>query len=209
MITRIHGKLVRLEDEFCVLSAPPFEYQILVPDFTRRQLQMQMDQEVSLHTLHFIEGNSSQGSRLIPRLIGFTSEVEREFFELFCSVGGLGVKKALRGMVRPVQDIARSIEQQDVNSLKTLPGIGGKTAEKIIAELRRKMAKFALMMPTETTEDGDIVRDIADEVYQILVTLGWNESDARRMLDAAVEEKQSYRDVDELLQVVWEKNNAS
>ena len=112
-------------------------------------------------------------------------------------------------MVRPVQDIARSIEQQDVNSLKTLPGIGGKTAEKIIAELRRKMAKFALMMPTETTEDGDIVRDIADEVYQILVTLGWNESDARRMLDAAVEEKQSYRDVDELLQVVWEKNNAS
>ena len=69
MITRIHGKLVRLEDEFCVLSAPPFEYQILVPDFTRRQLQMQMDQEVSLHTLHFIEGNSSQGSRLIPRLI--------------------------------------------------------------------------------------------------------------------------------------------
>jgi len=209
MITRIYGKLVRLEDDYCVINVAPFEYQILIPDFTRRQLQMQMGEDVSLHTLHFIEGNSAQGGRLLPRLIGFTYEVEREFFELFCSVGGLGVKKALRAMVRPVQDIARAIEQQDVNSLKTLPGIGGKSAEKIIAELRRKMAKFALMLPTDTEGESDIVRDIADEVYQILVTLGWNETDARRMLDAALQEKSTYKNVDDLLQVVWEKNNAS
>jgi len=149
MITRIHGNLIRLEDEYCVLAVDPFEYQVLIPEFTRRQLQTQVDQEVALHTLHYIEGNAAQGGRMTPRLIGFISEVEREFFEMFCSVGGLGVKKALRAMVRPVQDIARSIEQQDVNSLKTLPGIGGKSAEKVIAELRRKMAKFALLIPSE------------------------------------------------------------
>lgn len=209
MITRVHGKLIRLEDEFCVLTIEPFEYQILIPDFTRRQLQMKIGEDVALHTLHYIEGDAARGGRLTPRLIGFVSEVEREFFEMFCSVGGLGVKKALRAMVRPVQDIARSIEQQDVNSLKTLPGIGGKSAEKIIAELRRKMAKFALMIPQDGSSESDIERDIVDEVYQILVTLGWSESDARKMLETAIQEKKKYKDVDDLLQVVWEKNNAS
>jgi len=209
MITRIHGNLIRLEDEYCVLAVDPFEYQVLIPEFTRRQLQTQVDQEVALHTLHYIEGNAAQGGRMTPRLIGFISEVEREFFEMFCSVGGLGVKKALRAMVRPVQDIARSIEQQDVNSLKTLPGIGGKSAEKVIAELRRKMAKFALLIPSEAGEGRQIERDIVDEVYQILVTLGWSETDARQMLESALQEKQKYRDVDDLLQVVWEQSGAS
>jgi Holliday junction DNA helicase RuvA len=206
MITRIHGKLIRLEDEFCVLEVEPFEYQVLIPDFTRRQLQMKTGESVALHTLHYLEGNAAQGGRLTPRLIGFLSEVEREFFELFCSVGGLGVKKALRAMVRPVQDIARSIEQQDVNSLKTLPGIGGKSAEKIIAELRRKMAKFALLIPDQGGPQGEIERNLIDEVYQILVTLGWSESDARNMLESALQEKQSWKDVDDLLQAIWENS---
>jgi len=208
MITRIYGNLIRLEDEYCVLTVAPFEYQVLIPDFTRRQLQLKIGEEVSLHTLHYIEGNAAQGARMTPRLIGFVSEVEREFFEMFCSVGGLGVKKALRAMVRPVQDIARSIEEQDVNSLKTLPGIGGKSAEKIIAELRRKMAKFALMIPSDSGQARDIERDIVDEVYQILVTLGWSETDTRKMLEIALQEKKKYKDVDDLLQVVWEQSGA-
>ncbi len=204
MITRIHGTLLRLDDESCLLQVDPFEYQVLIPDFARRQLQLKIGEAISLHTLHYLEGNAAQGGRLTPRLIGFLSEVEREFFELFCSVGGLGVKKALRAMVRPVQDIARAIEQQDVNNLKTLPGIGGKSAEKIIAELRRKMPKFALMIPAGGDSNQEVERDILDEVYQILVTLGWSEADARQMLETALQEKQQFKDVDELLQVVWE-----
>ena len=205
MITRIHGKLVRLEDDFCVLEVDPFEYQILIPEFTRRQLQMQTGSVIGLHTLHYLEGNAAQGGRLTPRLIGFNSEVEREFFELFCSVDGVGVKKALRSMVRPVQDVARAIEQQDVNSLKTMPGIGPATSERIIAKLRRKMAKFALMIPTDGSAESLLERDVVDEVYQILVTLGWSELDARKMLESAVQEKTRYKNVDDLLQLVWEK----
>ena len=107
MITKIHGKLVQLEDEFCTLDVPPFEYQVLIPEFTRRQLQALTGQDISLHTLHYMEGNAAQGGKLTPRLIGFTTVIEREFFEMFCSVDGVGVKKALRGMVRPVQDRSR------------------------------------------------------------------------------------------------------
>ena len=147
---------------------------------------------------------------MTPRLVGFTSEVEREFFELFCSVDGVGAKKALRAMVRPVQDVARAIEEQDVNTLKTLPGIGPATAERIIAKLRRKMAKFALLIPADgNSPASDVERSIVDEVYQILVTLGWSEADARNMLETAVQDKKKYKDVDDLLQVVWEKQGSA
>ena len=60
--------------------------------------------------------------RMTPRLIGFLSEVEREFFELFCSVDGVGVKKALRAMVRPVKDVATAIEEQDAKLLSVAAG---------------------------------------------------------------------------------------
>ena len=210
MITKIHGKLLRLESDYCVLNVEPFEYQVLIPEFTRRQLQMKTSEDVSLRTLHYLEGNPAQGGRLTPRLVGFTSEVEREFFELFCSVDGVGAKKALRAMVRPVQDVARAIEEQDVNTLKTLPGIGPATAERIIAKLRRKMAKFALLIPADgNSPASDVERSIVDEVYQILVTLGWSEADARNMLETAVQDKKKYKDVDDLLQVVWEKQGSA
>lgn len=207
MITKIHGTLLRLEDEFCVLGVTPFEYQVMIPEFTRRQLQLHVGEDVSLNTLHYLEGNASQGGRLTPRLVGFASEFERDFFEMFCSVDGVGVKKALRAMARPVQDIARSIEQQDVKVLSTLPGIGSATAEKIVAKLRRKMAKFALLVAVAGSSDVEIERDIFVETSQILVSLGYSESEARTKLDKAIESGKKFKDVDSLLQAIWERTN--
>ncbi len=89
------------------------------------------------------------GGRLTPRLVGFLSTPERDFFELFCSVDGVGVKKALRAMTQPVQDTAIMIEQQDAKGALWLPGVGPATAERIIAKLRRKMPKFALLVRRE------------------------------------------------------------
>jgi len=64
---------------------------------------------------------SARSSFMTPRLVGFLSEIEREFFELFCSVDGVGVKKALRAMVRPVKEVATAIEEQDATTLSSLP----------------------------------------------------------------------------------------
>ncbi len=205
MITKIHGKLLQIDVEHCTVEVPPFEYQILIPDFTRRQLQMQRGEEVSLYTLHYLEGNAAQGGKLTPRLVGFTSEVEREFFEMFCSVDGVGVKKALRAMVRPVQDVAQAIEHQDVKSLTTLPGIGAATGERIVAKLRRKMAKFALMVPRDETQTSDIERSIVDESFQILLSLGYSESESRQMLEIPLQSNKEFKDIDSLLQAVWER----
>src|SRR5207244_8723277 len=95
-------------------------------------------------TIENLEGNLMQ-VRMTPRLVRFLNIAEREFFELFCSVDGVGVKKALRAMVLPVREVATAIEEQDVKILSTLPGVGPATAERIVAKLRRKVPKFALL----------------------------------------------------------------
>jgi len=199
---------VDLTETTATIAAAPFEYEVLVPDFTRRGLQMHVGENVSLHTIQYIDGNAQKGGRLTPRLVGFNSDIERQFFELFCSVPGLGVKKALRAMVRPVKDIANGIEQQDVKSLTTMPGIGPAMAEKIVAQLRRKMAKFALLVQQETVdEQATIERSIVDETYQVLVALGHSEADARKLLEQPIASKQKFKDVESLLHAVYEQAN--
>lgn len=211
MISKISGKLLSVQDNTLTLSIEAFEYQVLIPEFARRQLQSQIGQEISLHTIQYMEGNPMQG-RLTPRLIGFLNEVEREFFELFCSVDGLGVKKALRAMVRPVKDVAASIEDQDAKSLSTLPGIGPATAERIIAKLRRKVPKFALIVAQEDSQRaakirGQGERDVVSETFEVLRTLGHSETDARKLLDQVLSTKKKFKDVQDLLEAVYQHSH--
>lgn len=197
-----------IQETTASIGIDPFEYEVAVPDFTRRHLQLSVGEKVSLYTIQYIDGNPQKGGRMTPRLIGFNSQIERQFFELFCSVPGLGVKKALKAMVRPVQDIAKSIEEQDVKSLTTLPGIGPAMAEKIVAQLRRKMAKFALLVQQAPTKsENDVERSIVDETFQVLMALGHNEFDARKLLEEPLAGKQNFKDVEALLQAVYEQAN--
>ena len=209
MISKIKGKLILLNTEFCTLDIPPFEYDVFLPEFTRRQLQSKVNQEISLHTFHYFDGNPAQGGKMTPRLIGFTTEIEREFFELFCSVDGLGAKKALRAMVRPVQEVAALIEEQDSKGLSALPGIGPATADRIVAKLRRKMPKFALLVAQYGGEDSvDIDRDVVAETYQVLLSLGHNEADVQKLIDNATKDtKKKFKDVEALLQAVYQHRN--
>ena len=122
---------------------------------------------------------------------------------------GLGAKKALKAMVRPVHDIARAIEQQDVNTVKTLPGIGGAMAERMIADLRRKMPKFALMAKSDIGDSSaDVERDIVDEVFQILCSMGHSEAESRNLLDAPLATKKKFKDVEALFQAVYDTQNS-
>ncbi|MBX3426726.1 MAG: Holliday junction DNA helicase RuvA [Pirellulales bacterium] len=204
MITKITGKPVTVVGEELTLAVGAFEYEVLIPEFARRYLQGQIGREVSLHTIEYIEG-SAQGGRLTPRLVGFLNSAEREFFELICQVDGVGVKKALRAMVRPVQEVAALIEDQDSKGLAALPGIGPATADRVIAKLRRKMPKFALLVGRELPEVDGVARDVAAETFEALRTLGHSEADARRLVEAALERKKKYKDVDELLRAVYEQ----
>lgn len=208
MITRITGQLVQLGDTAAIISAGPFEYEVLVPEFVRRQLQSLINQEVSLRTIEYLDGNPQQG-RLTPRMVGFMNDAEKEFFGIICQVDGVGVKKALRAMVRPVREVATAIEEQDVKQLTTLPGIGAAMAERIVAKLRRKMAKFALLidrdMPGEQVQRSSIVED----AYEAMVSLGHSTSEAREKIEAAVKSKPKAKSVDELLIEVYRSHRES
>src|SRR5262245_17405361 len=152
MITKMTGVLNRVLDEEVRLQVGPFEYQLLIPEFVRRQVQMKAGSEVAFHVLEYIEG-SQNSSRWTPRRIGFQSETELEFFELFCTVDKIGVKKALKAMSRPIKEIADAISRQDVKWLTTMPGIGKQTSEQIIATLKNKVTRFA-MAPAREAPDG-------------------------------------------------------
>jgi Holliday junction DNA helicase RuvA len=200
---------VALTEEVATLSIPPFEYEVGIPDYTRRHLQTQLGHSVSLHTVHYIEGNAAQGGKLAPRLVGFLTPVEREFFELFCSVDGVGVKKALRAMVQPVQDIAVVIEQQDAKGLSALPGVGPATAERIIAKLRRKMPRFALMVRRDVPGIEPQVPGLVEETFEALVVLGHAEADARRLIETALSGGKKFKDSESMIQAIYRKQTGS
>ena len=204
MITNIRGTLVSVEETTALLQVGAFQYSILVPDFSRRNLQGSVGEEISLHTIQYLEGNP-QG-RMTPRMVGFQSSIERDFFELFCSVDGVGAKKALRAMIKPVQEVAALIDQQDVKGLSTHPGFGPATSERIVAKLRRKMPKFALLVTSDAAADSDVPQDVIQQTYQVLCQLGHSSADARQQIELVVEAGTEFKDVEELLQAVYQRN---
>jgi Holliday junction DNA helicase RuvA len=202
MITRITGKLTALTPEAATIAAGPFEYEVYIPEFVRRQLQGRLDSEVSLRTIEYLEGTPGRGN-LTPRLIGFMSHAEREFFDAICSVDGVGVKKALRSMVRPVREVAVAIEEQNVKQLSALPGIGAGLAERIIAKLRRKMAKFALLVQAETPSGDDGERGVVNDAYEALVSLGHSTADARQKVEQALQTGKKFKSIEDILEEIY------
>ncbi|MCI0462432.1 MAG: helix-hairpin-helix domain-containing protein [Gemmataceae bacterium] len=210
MITRITGVLSRVLDEEVRLQIGAMEYQVLVAEFVRRQVQGRVGQEVTLFTSHYLDGNPMQG-RVVPRLIGFLHEYELDFFELFCTVDKVGTRKALKALVRPIKEIANAVQRQDAKWLTTLPGIGAATAEQVIATLRRKVTKFALMSaPGEegaadaaaglaTVVDGNLIED----AYQALMSLGHSPAEARDRLDRALRGGRTHGSVEEILTEIY------
>lgn len=201
MITRISGTLERVEPTAVEIAVGPVVHEVLVTDLVRRSLQQRIGEPVVLHTLEYLEGNPTRGN-LVPRLVGFLSEAEREFFDLICEVDGVGVRKALRAIVRPVGEIARSIEEQDAKALAGLPGIGAATAERMIAKLRRRMPKFALLVARDAPGDP-AQADVITETFDVLRSLGHTDADARRLVDALRQETKKPKSVQDALEVIY------
>jgi len=210
MITKMTGVLNRVLDDEVRLQVGPLEYQVLVPDFVRRPMQAQLGLEVTLHTSQYFDGNPMQG-RVVPRLIGFISEAELEFFDLFCTVDKVGVRKAIKALIRPVKEIADAIQRQDAKWLTTLPGIGPATAEQIVATLRRKVTKFALMAgPSVDSAEGAkpapaVDGDLLEDAYQALMSVGHSPQEARSRLDKALVGGKSFASVEAILMEIYQQ----
>jgi Holliday junction DNA helicase RuvA len=214
MITRICGVLNRVLDEEVRLQVGALEYQVLVPEFLRRTLQSRVGLEVVFHTSHYFDGNPQHG-KVVPRLIGFLNEVELEFFELFCTVDKVGVKKALKALARPIKDVADAIQRQDTKWLSTLPGIGASTGEKIIATLRRKVTRFALMPAPRTVVEGEaapadtpttvVDGNVLEDAYQALMSVGLSPAEARVRLDKILATGRKFNSVEDVLVEIYKQ----
>jgi Holliday junction DNA helicase RuvA len=220
MITRITGKLNRVLVEEARIQVGALEYQVLIPEFIRRVLQHKVGQEVTLHTSHYLDGNPMQG-RVVPRLLGFTSEAEMEFFDLFCTVDKIGIKKALKALAQPIKTIADAIQRQDAKYLTSLPGIGGATAEKIVATLRRKVTRFALMPAPRvvvvdngaapgaaeelepTATEGAVEGNVLEDCYQALMAVGHGPLEARDLLDRVLASGKSFATVEDVFEEIY------
>jgi Holliday junction DNA helicase RuvA len=201
MLTTVTGVVRKVLDDAVYLQLGPVQIEALVPELVRRHLQDKLDQEITLHTLFYLEGTPMQG-RMVPRLIGFLSEAEREFFEIFCSVEGVGYRKGLKALSRPVPDIADAIQRQDTRLLATLSGIGKASAEKLVSSLKNKVTKFALMRPGQPPPQPT-EPDMWQTAYQALLSVGHSAEEARRLLEKVQQSGQRFGGPEEILLAIY------
>jgi len=208
MISRIKGILKETGNEIVLLEAGGISYEIMVPSGLIDSLRRKGDNaEIEIYTIYYIEG-AAVGNQY-PRLVGFADPVQREFFQLLTGVSGLGVKKALRSLVLPINVIARAIESENSKKLSELPGIGQRMAEKIIAELKGKVAKFALMRDGEPLSVAPKQPDFASEVLQILLHLQYRQAEAQAMIERAFAAGKSFKSSEELLEQIFRQSQGS
>jgi Holliday junction DNA helicase RuvA len=87
-----------------------------------------------------------------------------------------------------------------------LPGVGPALSERIVAKLRRKVPKFALMVSSDLPKEASADRDVIRETYSVLVSLGHPESEARRMIDGVLSQKKKFKDVESMIHAVYQFN---
>lgn len=206
MITKIVGKLESIKDEYIIVGVNGLYYQVLLPSGLVQKLRLSKDvgDEISLYTLYYIEGGFGMGNQF-PRLIGFLNELDREFFEKFITVKGLGEKKALKSLTMPVKNIAAAIELGNTKEISSLPGIGPRMAEKIIAELKGKLSIYALMKEGEPlTVKHEKLLDFKDETLEILTEqLGYKKKEAQEMIYTALFKNKNIKSAEELVKEIY------
>jgi len=208
LISRIKGKISEVNSTRAFIKVNGLTYDIMLPSGLLEKLRDNIDNEpVELYTIYYIEG-SNVGNQF-PRLVGFADPVQREFFLVLTNVSGLGIKKALRSLVLPINVIARAIETENVKKLTELPGIGPRMAEKIIAELKGRVAKFALMQDDQPLAGPAKPPDFAAEVMEVLRQLQYNHAQAKTMIERALAASKSFKSSEEMLEQIFKQQGMS
>ncbi|HLW59673.1 MAG TPA: Holliday junction branch migration protein RuvA [bacterium] len=202
MIAFLRGRVLRRLEQMLVIECGGVGYEVHLPGFMRDAVRGQSDGSgdiVELHISYHVSANQPR-----PLLVGFLREVEQEFFERFITVDGLGPTKAMKAIVHPIETIADAIERKDTQFLRRLPGIGERTAEKIVAALRGKMGKYALLRSEAPAVPDDAGVDFREEVLEVLTRqLGHRSAEARQMVEQALKRNAGITSAEELFQEVY------
>ncbi len=205
--------LQNVSENTLTVNVTGISYEIYIPTAVLKGLdgRLAKDSQISIVTYHYYQTDPSKS---IPVLIGFSNKMEKEFFEKFITVSGVGPKAAVRALSQPIPDIAQAIDAADLSFLKSLPGIGEQKAKEIIAKLQGKMGKFGLIQksPADTRMGARPASpqssDLKDEALEILLQLQYKKDEARRMIEKAFSRKADIKDIEELLNEVYRQRKS-
>jgi len=198
MIYQIKGRLSKKEENRVVVNVAGISYEVSIPRTVSRRLGNEAE-EVELVIYHYFNLDKNRGT---PVMVGFIEELERDFFEKFISVSGVGPKAALRAFDKPVARIAQAIEEGDDSFLQSLAGIGKQRAKQIIAHLQGKVGRFALIKEGQPLREP-LGKEVVTETKEILKRLQYKDSEADRMIKRALEQKPQVDSSEELLNEIY------
>ncbi len=204
MIVRISGKIIEKGANYVVIDMGGICYQVLIPTAVIQRLNDMLtgDANVNLITYHYFQ---VEPSRSIPVLIGFLNEIEKEFFEAFITVSGIGPRAAVRALNKPISLIAKAIDEANIDFLRSLPGIGQQRAKEIVAKLQNKVGKFGLIQDNPQAEKDIISKDIEEEALAVLMQLEYKKSEASLMIKKALDRSSNIQNTEELLNEVYKQ----
>lgn len=214
MIGRIQGRLEAIENNLAMIrlgddTTGSLTYEVMLPAFVSLRLHESIGQSVSLFTHHYFE-SVNQGASLNPRLAGFLSKHDSAFFALFTTCKGVGNKRALRAMTLEPAQIAAAIADRDIATLTTLPEIGKRMAETIIATLHGKVDAYLTPAASTTSASGQKTKGapapagtLARQALEVLVQLGEQRNAASGWIDEALRSEDRPKDVQALVAHVY------
>lgn len=179
MYAYIKGTLEEKAKDSIVIEVSGIGYKIYISEHTMSKLP-ELGETVKVYTHYYVrEDNIS--------LYGFLSNEELKMFELLLQVSGIGAKTAIAMLsnITPSQ-FAIAIISNDIKTLTKIPGIGNKSAQRIVLELKDKLkTEDAITKNEEIIEENAINSESADEALQALQILGYNKSEITKVFDKA------------------------
>jgi len=185
MIATIEGKLLKLDADSALVVVGAIGYEVMLPSYCVDALADKIGTDISLCTMEYYEG-TPHGGNMIPRMVGFLNSGERDFFKKYTSVKGIGIKKGLRSLSVPIVRIAAAIEDGDTKMLISLPSVGKRMAQQIVAELRGKLEAFAVGAELDTAAHARF-KPYQAEALEILIAWGEKRIEAMELIELAGE----------------------
>ena len=190
MISYIKGILAEKSPARIVVEAGGVGYEILIPLSSYDSIP-RAGEEILIHTHHHVRED-------VQQLYGFATQRERQVFQMLISVSGVGPRLAL-GILSgaSVEGFCEAIVREEVDQLTVIPGIGRKTAQRLIVELKGRMAEEEVMVAVGA---GAAARDTgAREAIEALMALGFTRSTSRKAVEKAAGECEGRPCVEELV----------
>ncbi len=199
---KLSGRLEYVGAESVHVTLGEVTHELLVPSADVPFLQGKVGQSVTFFTVEYFEGNLSFG-QLAPRMLGFLRVEDREFFDLFTTVKGIGTKKALKALAIPVSQIASAIALKDARKLSSLPQIGKRAAETIVAELHGKVERFAVGAGAGAVPVAALP-DYEQLAIEALVKLGERRPEAENWVQRACKVDPALKDPQKIVRAVYQ-----